>query len=335
MFKIQKIKKTKKSKIGKIKLFQAKLKAFFEMYKLRSHQYVLFLNRYKIQVAIFLFISIVGSSLISSRNNFISQVKRPSALDVSSQILSPSPIPEATQLLSDRPYGPDLDVLGIATEKETQYIPPPIYIPKPLPTPIYTPVPLPTRTPTPVVITYPSTNTSSSSSSGGKNCSNLGTSPGVATAWYSQASTPQTVEHTATITLELRDCNNNFAPVSDTLTISQSSGPSTTVNGSKPPISIEASNGRASFTVKSQTSGTAVYMVRNTTKSFYVTDPNNKHPQVTFNIAATPTAAPTASPSPSPAATSSPLPSETPATTSSPTPVSSSTPTPDPSPSTI
>lgn len=291
---------------------------------------------HKILILILILLSLVVAVLIQLRNNYISQLKIDQVESSQSPVLSFSPVPENIEIASDSASSRDTSVLGITTEEKSTYKP--IYYPRPspVPTPTYTPIPQPTNTPTPVSLSSNTSSTSSSSSnSSAKTCASLGTSPGIPTAWYSQASTQQTVGSTATINIELRDCNNNIAPVSDTLTITQSSGPGTTVNGNSPPISIEARNGQVSFTVKSLTSGTAVYIVRDTTKSFNVTDPNNKHPQVTFTISTpSPTPTSTPSPSPSPSSSSTPIPTvtPTPSSTPSPSPTSSATATPSPSP---
>lgn len=317
----------------------------FAVFKITS-----LLLTHKILIMVLIFLSLVAGALIGIRNHFISQINIAQLNNSSPPPLNYSPEPEITEEASDSGSVSDDDssVLGTSTRVET-YIP--IYYPSLTPDPTYTPTPQPTPTPAPTSTptsipvsinstSTPSISTSTSSSSSAKNCSNLGTSPGVATAWYSQASTPQEVNDTTTINIELRDCNNNIAPVVDTLTISQSSGPASTVNGNSPPISIETRNGKASFTVKSQTSGTAVYIVRNTTKSFNVTDPNNKHPKVTFNISTpvpsatpAPSTAPSPSPSPiastlstSPTSSQSPVPTSSPV--SSPSQTSSATPTP-------
>lgn len=281
---------------------------------------------YKMLIIVLIFLSLAAGALIVSRNHFIAQIKTTKDSNFSPPILSYSPAPDVSiAVASESAASPDTEVLGISTEKTTYT---PIYKPTAIPTPTYKPVPIPTSTSTPVVsssLTTPvSTPTSSSSNSSGHTCASMGVSPGVATAWYSQTSTPQIVgSNTATITIELRDCNDTIAQVSDTLTITQTSGPKTTVNGSSPPISIEATNGKAFFTIKSQTSGTAVYTVRDTSKSFNVTDPNNKPPEVTFNISAA-----ASTPTPSPSSSSTPTVTPTPSSTPSPKPISSSTPVP-------
>lgn len=291
---------------------------------------------HKILILFLIALSLAAGVLFQLRANFIAETKIDKDSNSSLSVLIPTPAPES-QAASESATEPEPSVLGISTEVPTFK---PVYFP-PLPT--FSPIPVPTSyavsltaTPTPVVVSSSPTtvSTSSSSSSSGHTCSSMGVSPGVPTEWYSQASKPQTVSSTATINIELKDCNNRTALVVETLTISQSSGPATTVNGSSPPISIVTSNGRASFTVKAQTSGTAVYIVR-TSKSFDVTDIDEDNPQVTFTISApTPSPAsnaasptPSPSPSPSPSASSSPA-SSTAAPTPSPT--ASATPTPSP-----
>ena len=86
------------------------------------------------------------------------------------------------------------------------------------------------------------------------------------------------------MTVTIRDCNSNTAPVNDSLSISLSSGDSNTqINGNNLPYSVTTQNGQASFTVTSQVSGTVVLVVQDTTSNFTVTNINNSNPSITFN----------------------------------------------------
>jgi len=104
----------------------------------------------------------------------------------------------------------------------------------------------------PVVITTPTT----TSSSGNPNCT---TSSGTPNSWYSDVypNPPvSTSNGSVTMTVTIRDCNSNTAPVSDNLSVSLSSGDSNTqINGNSLPTTITTQNGQASFTVTSQVSG--------------------------------------------------------------------------------
>jgi hypothetical protein len=137
--------------------------------------------------------------------------------------------------------------------------------------PIYTPYPLPTTTPVPTTAPRVSTTTS---------CA------GTPTAYYSEAivSTSSTlVNNAVTITIELRDCNNNVTSVNDTLTISLSNNNSSArINGSPSPVTIQAQNGKATFSVNSQNTGTDTFVIFDSTRPFTVTDPHNHNPSVTY-----------------------------------------------------
>lgn len=174
------------------------------------------------------------------------------------------------------------------------------------------------------------TNTGSGNSTGNSNCT---TASGVPNTWYSDVypASPVTANtgSTVTFTVKIRDCNQNMVS-SDNLTLSQTSNDSSlTINGSAPPVSVQAQNGLATFTVTSQNAGTDTFTVRDTTSSFTVTDTSNHNPSVVFSSSstATPTPAPSATPASSPTGSpiSTPSPSSTPAPT--PTPSNTSTPT--------
>jgi len=152
------------------------------------------------------------------------------------------------------------------------------------------------------------------SSSGNSNCT---TSSGAPNSWYSDVypTSPVTANtgSTVTFTVDIRDCNKNNVS-SDNLTISQSSNDSSlTVNGSAPPVSVQAQNGQATFTVTSQNAGTDTFTVQDTTSSFKVTDGNNNNPSVVFSGSSTVTPTPTPTPTntPTPTLTNTPTPTST------------------------
>jgi hypothetical protein len=126
------------------------------------------------------------------------------------------------------------------------------------------------------------------------------TNPGVPTAFNSEA-IPSSSGNSGTIEIQLLDCNNNFAPVNDTLTLSiNNSDPGVLVNGSSPSVTMSAQSGHATFNIKSQNSVTDTFTVRDTTHSFNVTDPHNHSPSLTFSGGGssnpTPSPTPTATP---------------------------------------
>lgn len=86
----------------------------------------------------------------------------------------------------------------------------------------------------------------------------------------------------STITVELRDCKNSLAS-DDTLSITlQGSNNTARINGQLFPINIKATNGKATFTVSSQTAGTDTYLISDTNQHFAVTMPGYHNPAVTF-----------------------------------------------------
>ena len=167
--------------------------------------------------------------------------------------------------------------------------------------------------------------TFSYNSSGNAACT---TAAGVPNSWYSDVypNPPiSTNNGSVTLVVDIRDCNKNLAPVSDTLNISVQSGDTgTQLNGGSLPQNVMTQNGEASFTISSQTSGTVTLAVQDTTGGFTVTDPNNHNPGITFNASSTP--APTETPTPTPADTPTPTPTE------APTPTPTYAPTPNPTP---
>ncbi len=147
--------------------------------------------------------------------------------------------------------------------------------------------------------------------------SNSGSCAGTPRGFNSEAISTSNSNNTGSIAIQLLDCNNNLAPVSDTLTISlNTTDSSLTINGSTPSVTVQTLNGQTTFSLISTINGTDTFTVADTTRGFNVTDSGNHNPSVTFsNSSATPTpsASPTASPtsSPSPTATASPTPSPT------------------------
>jgi hypothetical protein len=67
------------------------------------------------------------------------------------------------------------------------------------------------------------------------------------------------------------------------LTITLTSNDSTAkINGSASPVSVQAQNGQASFTVSSQNNITDTFTIQDTTSNFTVTDVKNHNPSVAF-----------------------------------------------------
>jgi len=171
----------------------------------------------------------------------------------------------------------------------------------------------------------------SGNSSGNSNCS---TGSGTPNSWYSDVYPASPISaatgSTVTFSVTLRDCNRNTAPVSDTLSFSQTSNDSSfTVNGSALPASIQTQNGQATFTVSSQNAGTDNFSIRDTTNSFTVTDPNNSSPSINFTSSSTPTPTSTPAPTdtPTPTVTTTPSPTPTPTPAANPSPSNVATPT--------
>ncbi len=163
-------------------------------------------------------------------------------------------------------YASDAGVLEVSPAVENDET-----FPTPTPYPIVTEAPLPVVTPEPIT----TTDTSSASSCTG--------TPTVDNSQvYVSPSTTQ-VNSTSTISVDLSDCNNTTAPVTDTLTIALVSGDSgTKINGSLAPVTIETQNGKVSFSVTSPNATTATFLITDTTRSFQVTTPGYHNPSVTF-----------------------------------------------------
>lgn len=159
--------------------------------------------------------------------------------------------------------------------------------------------------------------TFSANGSGNSNCT---TAANVPNFWYSTVSpnSPITTEGSVQLTVYIRDCNKNMAPVADSIQISLSSGdPGTKVNGNALPYTVTTSTGQVMFTVSSVTSGTVNLTIKDTTSGFTVTDANNRSPSITFTASQNPTPAPTTATTPTPtsaAAPETPTPTEPAAT---------------------
>jgi hypothetical protein len=159
------------------------------------------------------------------------------------------------------------------------------------------------------------TNNGSSASSGNPNCT---TAAGTPNFWYSDVSPASPISantgSTVTLTVSIKDCGKNNVS-SDNLTLTQtSSDSSVTVNGSSAPVSVQAQNGQATFSIVSQNAGTDTFTIQDTTSNFAVTDANNQSPRIVFSgssTSATPTPVPTNTPSATDTPTTSPIPSAT------------------------
>ena len=240
-----------------------------------------FLVRHKISVTSLVFMIVFITAALWYRGYLISKmnaVPDNANNETSYSLKSDSPLPtiSATPSPSDTPD--TNNVLGASTKNSASYN----NVPLTLPTPFPTFAPLPTIAPLPITTT--TTNTSSNNnSSGNPNCT---TGSGVPNAWYSDVyPNPPVTTNTGSVTLlvYIRDCNKNTAPVNDSLTITLSSDDSTAkINGSSSPVTIQAQNGQASFTVSSQNNITDTFTVQDTTSNFAITDINNHNPSVTF-----------------------------------------------------
>lgn len=133
-------------------------------------------------------------------------------------------------------------------------------------------IPLPTATPTPT--NTPSFSSSSTSCSG---------TPTVDNSQVYISSTTSQVNSSVTISIELKDCNNSFAPVNDDLRITLVSGDSNVkINGSSLPTTLTAQNGRLSFSVNSANAGSYTFLITDINRNFTVTTPGYHNPSVTF-----------------------------------------------------
>jgi hypothetical protein len=175
--------------------------------------------------------------------------------------------------------------------------------------------------------------TYTNNTSGNSNCT---TSANVPNTWYSDVTpaSPITVNMGSStgFTIDIRDCNRNNVS-NDMIQLSLNSGDnSVQINGNNLPYTIQAQNGKATFSVTSSNAGTYGFVVRDTTNGFNITDPNNHNPSVIFVSAASPTPQATITPTqgsnPTPTTTN---PVPTPTTTSAPAPtITQSIPNPSP-----
>ncbi len=248
-------------------------------------------------------VTVVGLSIyaLQLRSRWISEMlaSKTAPTITGFDTLKPVATISATPWPTDAP-----DVLGYEATADTSYEVPDYTPPsQPAPTPFPTFAPLPTSAP--VVVTTPPLN-----------CA------GTAKEYNSQvyvSAKSVAVGATSTITIELRDCKNTLAS-NDSLRVTLQSGDaSTKLNGQSAPITLQAQNGKASFTVTSQVASANTFLITDTNQGFPVTMPGYHNPTVTFTSSATPTAAATNTPTPTPTAGSTPVPTATPSPAASPT----------------
>ncbi len=227
---------------------------------------------------ILILVSVVSISLvvfsvwaIKVRNNFIARMK--STKNVLSNKVDYSATPSSSSLNIDNLTSSDSSVLGVSDNNSSTNVEYNNTFPTPTSYPIITLVPLPTFTPQSTTTTY-STPTSTPSCAGKPTSDN-------SQVYVSSSSTQ--VNNAVTISVELRDCNNNFASVNDDLKISLlNSDSSARINGSSSPVTIKAQNGKAAFSVNSQNTTTDTFVITDTSNSFDVTMPGYHNPSVTF-----------------------------------------------------
>lgn len=145
----------------------------------------------------------------------------------------------------------------------------------PTPYPMITQAPLPTTVP----VQYTATTTTTSSCTGQPTVDN-------SQVYVSPATT--TVGSSASIEVDMQDCNNAIAPVTDTLKITLLSGDSSTkINGSTLPVNIDTKNGKVTFSVTAGAATTATFLITDTVRNFTVTTPGYHNPSVTFTSGST------------------------------------------------
>jgi len=232
-----------------------------------------YLIRHKILISVFIFLIALVATSVWLRSYLAAKIK-PSSENSDNDIFyaSSSANQEPTLNIPSPPEenAPDTSGNSDINDTEENYV---------MPTPFPTFAPLPTLAPVPTAAP-----TTTQTSSGNSNCNTGG---GVPNSWYSDVypnpSAASTSNGSITLYVYLRDCNQNTAPVSDSLNISLSSGDSNTqVNGHTLPYVVTAQNGQASFTVTSQVTGTVTLLVQDTTRSFTVTNINNDNPSISF-----------------------------------------------------
>jgi len=236
--------------------------------KIGSH-----LISHKILITVFIFLIALVATSVWFRGYLAAKIK-PSSENSGNDIFyaSSSANPEPTLNIPSpqEENAPDTSGNSDFNNTEENYV---------IPTPFPTFAPLPTLAPIPTI-----TATTTQTSSGNSNCN---TGSGVPNSWYSDVypnpSAASTSNGSITLYVYIRDCNQNTAPVSDSLKISLSSGDSNTqINGHTLPYVVTAQNGYASFTVTSQVTGIVTLLVQDITQSFTVTNINNNNPSITF-----------------------------------------------------
>lgn len=146
--------------------------------------------------------------------------------------------------------------------------------------PTYTPLPAVTPWPTPTPYSLSSNTTASTTTSNAGSC--IG-QPTVDNSQVYVSAKTAPVGSSVSIEVDLQDCNNTIAPVSDSLTITLVSGDAgTKINGSSSPVTIQTQNGKATFSVSSPNVTTATFAINDSTRSFAVTTPGYHNPSVSF-----------------------------------------------------
>jgi len=84
------------------------------------------------------------------------------------------------------------------------------------------------------------------------------------------------------VSIELRDCNKVLSSDDNLSVTLQTNDPTARINSQAFPMNIKAQNGKASFTVTSQNTGTITMRITDTNQHFSVTMPGYKNPAVTF-----------------------------------------------------
>ena len=293
-----------------------KMSSFFHTIKqpFRRLGAIVFLHKKLIVITIIITVALVGfgNFAIQLRSKWIAEML---AAKTKPTITGFDTL-KTTATISATPWPTETpDVLGdttTTTYEVPEYTPP--TLPNPTPFPTFAPLP----SSAPVATTTPPLN-----------CA--GTANEDKSQVYVSASSV-TVGATSTISIELRDCKNTLAS-NDSLRVAIQSGDAATkLNGQSAPITLQAQNGKASFTVTSQVAGSNTFLITDTNQGFTVTMPNYKTPTVTFTAAATPAPTATNAPTPTPSVGSTPVPTATPSPVASPTSTPTTT-TPSPTPS--
>lgn len=212
-------------------------------------------------VAFSLLLVLFGVWAMRVRSTIIAGLQAPRKESSSEAYVAAVPTPES----SSSAY---TSILGTSEDLQLTNVEVPYYPPVTL-YPVITQIPLPTPTP----YQFTPTTTSSSSSCTGQ--------PTVDNSQVYVTPTSTAVGNSASIEVDLQDCNNVIAPVSDLLKISLVSGNATF------PSSVETKNGKVTFSVTSATDTTATFLITDTTRSFAVTTPGYHNPSVTFTSGST------------------------------------------------